>query len=183
MHCAGLRGRPTLSAEHRTAIHALRSTAQRMRHPQAEAREREKELLQLVHEDAPELLELPGIGAITGAQVLVSRPHQGRFHSEAAFASFAGVTLIPASSGLTNTHRLNRGGDRRLNRAMHTIILIRTRLDRATKTYVARRVSEGQSSRDAQRCLKHSICRQILKITERRNRPNEKEILKRLDKT
>jgi hypothetical protein len=66
---------------------------------------------------------------------------------------------------------------------MHTIILIRTRLDRATKTYVARRVSEGQSSRDAQRCLERSVCRQILKIAERRNRPNEEEILKLLDKT
>ncbi|MGW1917250.1 transposase [Streptomyces sp. NPDC002076] len=60
---------------------------------------------------------------------------------------------IPASSGLTNKHRLNRGGDRQLNRAMHTITLIRMRLDSATKTYVVRRVSEGKNSLDAQRCL------------------------------
>ncbi|MER6540551.1 IS110 family transposase [Streptomyces sp900105755] len=94
-----------------------------------------------------------GVGPITAAQILVSWSHPGRLRSEAAFASFAGVAPIPASSGLTNKHRLNRGGDRRLNRAMHTITLFRMRLDPATKTYVARRISEGKSPRDAQRCL------------------------------
>ncbi|MFD5230585.1 transposase [Streptomyces qaidamensis] len=92
------------------------------------------------------------VGPITAAQILVSWSHPGRFRSEAAFASFAGVAPIPASSGLTNKHRLNRGGDRQLNRAMHMITLIRMRLDPTTKTYVARRISEGKSSRDAQRC-------------------------------
>ncbi|WP_230992431.1 IS110 family transposase [Streptomyces endocoffeicus] len=80
---------------------------------------------------------------------MVSWSHAGRFCSEAVFASFAGVVPIPASSGLTNKHRLNRGGDRQLNRVMHTITLIRMRLDPATKTYVARRIAEGQSPRDA----------------------------------
>ncbi|MFF0794368.1 transposase [Streptomyces spiralis] len=85
--------------------------------------------------------------------ILVSWSHQGRFRSEAAFASFAGVSPIPASSGLTNRHRLNRSGDRQLNRAMHTITLIRMRLDPSTKTYVARKITEGKTSRDAQRYL------------------------------
>ncbi|MER6522764.1 transposase [Streptomyces sp. NPDC001553] len=92
---------------------------------------------------------------------MVSWSHQGRFRSEAAFASFAGVSPIPASSGLTNRHRLNRSGDRQLNRAVHTITLIRMRLDPATKTYVARRISEGKTSRDAQRCLQRAISRQL----------------------
>lgn len=119
---------------------------------------------------APELLELQGVGPITAAQVLVSWSHPGRFRSEAAFASFAGVSPIPASSGLTNRHRINRSGDRQLNRALHTITLIRMRLDPATKTYVARRISEGKTSRDAQRCLKRAICRQLFKILERSGR-------------
>jgi transposase len=153
-------------------IRALRSTAQRIRHLQAEARDLENELLRLVRRQAPELLELLGVGAITAAQILVSWSHPGRFRSEAAFASFAGVAPIPASSGLTNKHRLNRGGDRQLNRAMHTITLIRMRLDPATKTYVARRIGEGKSPRDAQRCLKRNICRQIFKILERRGQPD-----------
>jgi len=170
--CTGLRDRPALSTEHRMTIRALRPTAQRIRHLQAEARDLENEILQIVRQQAPELLELLGVGPITAAQILVSWSHPGRFRSEAAFASFAGVAPIPASSGLTNKHRLNRGGDRQLNRAMHTITLIRMRLDPTTKTYVARRISEGKSSRDAQRCLKRNVCRQIFKILERRTQPN-----------
>ncbi|MFF8868131.1 transposase [Streptomyces sp. NPDC015139] len=74
---------------------------------------------------------------------------------------------MPASSGLTTRHRLNRSGDRQLNRAMHTITLIRMRLDPSTKTYVARKIAEGKTARDAQRCLKRAVCRQIFKILER----------------
>ncbi|WP_327675238.1 MULTISPECIES: transposase [unclassified Streptomyces] len=107
---------------------------------------------------------------MTAAQILISWSHPRRFRSEAAFAAFAGVAPIPASSGLTNRHQINRSGDRQLNRALHTITLIRMRLDPATKTYVARRAAEGKTSRDAQRCLKRTICRQIFKLLERPNR-------------
>ncbi|MFE7843504.1 transposase [Streptomyces sp. NPDC057474] len=87
----------------------------------------------------------------------------GRFCSEAVFVSFAGVAPIPAFSGLTGKHRVDRGGDRRLNRVMHTVTLVGLRLDPVSRMYVARapRVSEGKSPRDAQRCLKRNICRQI----------------------
>ncbi|MGW2588594.1 transposase, partial [Streptomyces virginiae] len=88
--------------------------------------------------------------------------------------SFAGVSPIPASSGLTNRHRLNRSGDRQLNRAMHIITLIRMRLDPATKAYVARRITEGKTARDVQRCLKRAISRQLFKILER-TEPNNDE--------
>jgi transposase len=169
-HCAQLRDRPAQDLEHRMTARALRSTAQRIQSLQAEAKDLEKEILTLVRRAAPELLGLLGVGPITAAQILVSWSHQGRFRSEAAFASFAGVAPIPASSGLTNRHRLNRSGDRQLNRAMHTITLIRMRLDSATKAYVARRITEGKTSRDAQRCLKRVICRQIFKILERTDR-------------
>nr|WP_208973657.1 IS110 family transposase [Streptomyces malaysiensis] len=169
--CAGLRDRPAQTVEHRMTIRALHSTAQRIKNLQAEAKQLEGEILQLVRQEAPELLDLLGVGPITAAQVLVRWSHPGRFRSEAAFASFAGVAPIPASSGLTNKHRLNRSGDRQLNRAFHTITLIRMRLDPATKEYVARRVSEGKTSRDAQRCLKRVICRQLFKILEHRSHP------------
>ncbi|WP_234433060.1 IS110 family transposase [Streptomyces sp. NRRL S-1824] len=168
--CAQLRDRPAQDIEHRMTVRALRSTAQRIQALQAEAKELEGEMLLLVREVAPELLDLLGVGPITATQILVSWSHPGRFRSEAAFASFAGVSPIPASSGLTNRHRLNRSGDRQLNRALHTISLIRMRLDPTTKAYVARRVAEGKTSRDAQRCLKRTICRQLFKILEHSNR-------------
>ncbi|MER6434160.1 transposase [Streptomyces sp900105245] len=165
--CAQLRDRPTQSVEHRMTPRALCSTAQRIQTLQTETKELETEILSLVRQVAPELLGLLGVGPITAAQVLVSWSHPGRFRSEAAFASFAGVSPIPASSGLTIRHRINRSGDRQLNRALPTITLIRMRLDSATKTYVARRVAEGKTSRDAQRCRKRAICRQLFKILER----------------
>ncbi|MEV8530270.1 IS110 family transposase [Streptomyces sp. NPDC052000] len=169
-YCAQIRDRPAQDLEHRMTARALRSTAQRIQALQAEAKDLEKDILSLVKGVAPEHLGLLGVGPITAAQILVSWSHQGRFRSEAAFASFAGVSPIPASSGLTNRHRLNRSGDRQLNRAMHTITLIRMRLDPTTKAYVARRITEGKTSRDAQRCLKRTICRQIFKILERTHR-------------
>ncbi|WP_327174876.1 IS110 family transposase [Streptomyces sp. NBC_01335] len=149
---------------------ALRSTAQRVQALQAEAQDLEKEILILIREVAPELLGLLGVGPITVAQILVSWSHQCRFRSETAFASFASVSPIPASSGLVNRHRLNRSEDRQLNHAMHTITLIRMRLDPATKAYVARRITEGKTPRDAQRCLKRAICRSIFKTLERTDR-------------
>ncbi|MDX3764048.1 transposase, partial [Streptomyces sp. AK02-04a] len=74
---------------------------------------------------------------------------------------------------LTNRHRINRSGDRQLNRALHTITLIRARLDPTTRAYVARRISEGKTARDAQRCLKRAVCRQLFKLLERGERPTQ----------
>ncbi|MFJ5036155.1 hypothetical protein ACIQB5_51345 [Streptomyces sp. NPDC088560] len=74
---------------------------------------------------------------------------------------------------MNNRHRLNRSGGRRLNRALHTVSLIRMRLDPTTKAYVARRVTEGKTSRDPQRCLKRAICRRLFKILERSGRASE----------
>ncbi|MFD7498421.1 transposase [Streptomyces sp. NPDC059832] len=164
---------------------ALRSTTQRIQ-AQAEAKDLKKDIHALVAELAPELLGLLGVGPITAAQILVSRSHQGRFRSEAAFASFAGVSPVPASSGLTNRHRLNRSGDRQPNRALHTITLIRMRLDPATKAYVARRITEGKTVRDAQRCLKRVICRRLFKTSNGSTAPRPGAswtLIKRLDTT
>lgn len=93
--------------------------------------------------------------------MLVAWSHPGRLRSEAAFASLAGVCPIEASSGLTVRHRLNRGGDRQLNSAIHTIVLVRMREDSETKAYVARRTQEGKTPREIKRCLKRYVARQL----------------------
>jgi transposase len=120
---------------------------------------------------APWLLEMPGVGPISAAQLLVSWSHAGRLRSEAAFAALAGANPIPASSGQVTRHRLNRSGDRRLNRALHTIVLARLRDDPDTRAYAARRRSEGKSARDVRRCLKRAVARQLFKLLERLDRP------------
>jgi transposase len=117
--CARLRERPARSLEHRMTVRALRCTAQRIQLLAAEVALLRAELERLVAAIAPWLLELPGIGPISAAQVLVSWSHAGRLRSEAAFAALAGANPIPASSGQVTRHRLNRSGDRQLNRALH----------------------------------------------------------------
>jgi transposase len=105
-HCAGLRERPARSLEHRATVRALRATAQRIQFLQAEADQLQAELAVLVGAVAPWLLEVPGVGPLSAAQVLVSWSHAGRLRSEAAFAALAGTNPIPASSGQVTRHRL-----------------------------------------------------------------------------
>jgi transposase len=168
--CAALRDRPARSLEHRMTARALRATAQRIRVLAAEAAELQDEIGRLVAAVAPWLLELPGIGPISAAQVLVSWSHAGRLRSEAAFAALAGASPIPASSGQVTRHRLNRGGDRRLNRTLHTVALVRLRDDPATRAYAARRRAEGKSPREIRRCVKRAIARQLFKPLQQLDR-------------
>ena len=99
------------------------------------------------------LLDQPGIGPVTAAVALAAWSHPGRVRSEAAFASLAGVNPIPASSGNTVRHRINRGGDRRLNRALHMAAVTRIRMDPRTRAYVERRTAAGRTPREIRRCL------------------------------
>lgn len=118
--------------------------------------------LQPVADDlAPGLTARHGIGPVSAAQAIVSFSHPGRCHTEAAFAALAGTSPIPASSGRTIRHRLNRGGDRALNRAIHTIALTRMRTCPRTQAYVARRTAQGRTTRDIRRCLKRYIAREL----------------------
>ena len=105
-HCASLRERPTRSLEHQATVRALRATAARIQLLQAEADQLQAELTTLVGAIAPWLLEVPGVGPLSAAQVLVSWSHAGRLRSEAAFAQLCGTAPIPASSGRTDRHRL-----------------------------------------------------------------------------
>jgi len=121
------------------------------------------QITRIVTTQAPELLDLPGVGAITAAVILTVWSHPGRIRSEAAFAQIAGTCPIPASSGNTIRHRLNRGGDRRLNRAFNTIVLTRMRTDPATRAYIDRRLAEGKTTKEIRRCLKRYTTRQIFR--------------------
>lgn len=121
-----------------------------------------KRITELVRQSpAAELLDQPGIGPVTAAVALTSWSHLGRIRSAAAFASLAGTSPIPASSGNTVRHHINRGGDRRLNRALHMAIVTRMRMDPRTRAYVERRTAEGRTLREIRRCLKRYLAHEI----------------------
>lgn len=112
---------------------------------------------------AAPLLEEKGVGPITAAVVMAAWSHPGRVRSEAAFASLAGVNPIPASSGNTARHRLNRGGDRRLNQALHMAVVTRMRDDPETRAYVERRLADHKSKREVRRTLKRYLARKLFR--------------------
>ena len=151
--CATLWGTSRQNAEEFATVTAMRATARRAIACEREAAQLEAQLDQLVRQVAPGLLDLVGVGPVVAGQVIASWSHPGRFRSEAAFAKLGGVAPIEASSGMVVRHRLNRSGDRQLNRALHTVVLVRMRQDPATKAYVARRLAEGKSLREIKRCL------------------------------
>ncbi|MEV7574329.1 IS110 family transposase [Pseudarthrobacter sp. NPDC089323] len=109
----------------------------------------------------PSLLKIYGIGPVLAAIILTAWSHTGRVRSEAAFAALAGTCPVPASSGSNTRFRLNRGGDRQLNKAIYTIALIRINRDPDTRDYVARRTSQGRTKKEIIRSLKRYITRQI----------------------
>ncbi len=121
----------------------------------------ERELRDLVKAHRPLLLAETGCGPLT-ASILIGRTAGAeRFATDASFARQAGVAPIPCSSGQQDRYRLNRGGDRQLNRALHTIAITRARHDPATKTYLARKMAEGKTKREAIRCLKLHLARRF----------------------
>lgn len=137
--------------------------AQRVRTLDGDLSANRTDITALVQQDAPELLQLTGVGAVVAASVLIAWSHPGRVRSDAALASLAGTCPIPASSGNTTRHRLNRGGDRRLNRSITTITIVRMRVDPATRAYVARRRAEGRTTKEIMRSLKRYITRQLFR--------------------
>jgi len=164
--CSRLRSTRSAGADELATRLVLRSLARRIQAATLEAGELERELLALVRALAPALLDEPGVGPVVAAQLIVAWSHHGRLRSEACFARLAGVAPIPASSGQTVRHRLSRGGDRQLNRALHTIVLHRRQHDPATKDYIARRIAEGKSKREATRLLKRYLARHLYRLLE-----------------
>src|SRR5437764_376299 len=164
--CGRLRRSSAAADEVATRL-VLRNLAHRVQAATVEADELERELLAHVQALAPALLDEPGVGPVVAAQVIVAWSHHGRLRSEACFARLAGVAPVPASSGHTRRHRLSRGGDRQLNRALHTIALHRRHHDPATRDYIARPVSGGKSTRDATRLLKRYLARHLYRLLEK----------------
>jgi transposase len=164
--CSRLRRSTTATPDEVAARLVLRTLARRIEAATVEADELEREILAHVRELAPRLLEEPGVGPIVAAQLLVAWSHRGRVRSEAAFARLAGVAPLPASSGQTTRQRLSRGGDRQLNRALHTVILHRRQHDPATREYIARRTAEGKSRREATRLLKRYLARHLYRLLQ-----------------
>jgi len=149
-----------------TALSVLRALARRVGALETEAAEHERAILAIVRSWRPDLLTLPGVGPITAAVVLAAWSHPGRCRSDAAFAMLAGAAPIPASSGKTVRYRLNRSGDRQLNRALHTIALSRMRYHQPTRDYTERRRAQAKTDREIRRCLKRYIARQLYRQLE-----------------
>jgi transposase len=164
---ARLRFRAEWDLETRTTAAVLRDLGRRALELSAEADRHEKEILAIVRSWHPELLERRGVGPIVAATVLCAWSHTGRIRSEGAFAMLGGAAPIPANSGQVTTHyRLNRYGDRQLNRAFHTVVLSRIRWDADTQAYVKRRTSEGKTPREIKRCLKRYVARELFRLLE-----------------
>jgi transposase len=170
--CRGLRidTRPAQAAPHgdpqATVLAAtkltLRRLARRIAALSEEIQDLDTDLRPLVNRAAPELMTIHGIGPSVAAQLLITAgDNPERLRSEAAFAQLCGTAPLPASSGRTTRHRLNRGGDRHANQALHTIALVRLSNHEPTQLYADRRRAEGLSNMEILRCLKRYIAREI----------------------
>ena len=141
---------------------ALRHLARRYQALEAEITSLDTQLAQLTAAASPRLVEAFGVGADTaGALLVAAGDNPERLRSEAAFSMLCGSSPINASSGKTNRHRLNRGGNRQANAALHRIVLVRMRYHQPTRAYVDRRTSEGKSKREIMRCLKRYVAREV----------------------
>jgi len=151
-----------LHSPSQAAKFALRSIAQRIDSLDHEITTLDRELEQLVQTAAPRTTQLLGISTGHAGQLLVTAGENiERVHDESSFSMLCGASPIPASSGKTTRHRLNYGGDRQANRALHLIAVCRMRYCERTRAYVKRRTAEGKTKREIIRCLKRYIAREV----------------------
>ncbi len=164
--CANLRPDRADAATPGTATKiALRSLARRHQQLATEIADLDELLEPLVAAINPALVAVNGVGADVAGQLLVTAgENHDRLNSEAAFAMLCGAAPIPASSGKTNRHRLNRGGDRQANRSLYRVVLCRLRWDPRTRAYAQRRTKEGLSKKEIIRCLKRYVARELYQI-------------------
>ncbi len=165
--CAAARPANYRDASIRRYALAMQSVARRAIALRAESVMLEQELTTAIKEWRPDLLAQDGVGPIVAAVVLSAWSHPGRIRSEGAFAMLSGTAPIPASSGQTQRHRLNRQGDRQLNWALHVTAMWRMRSDERTRGYVERRRTEGKTDREIRRCLKRYIAREFFNLLEK----------------
>jgi transposase len=160
-HLAALRPGP-LTSTTASAKASLRAIARRWLALTAEVKDHDAQLEQLTQQLAPDLVQAHGMGAGTAAEMLLLiGDNRERVRSEAAFVKLCGACPIPASSGKTNRHRLNRGGNRQANAALYRVVIVRMRAHQPTLDYVRRRTAEGKTKLEIIRCLKRFIARAI----------------------
>ena len=148
-------------AEQTTRVKIARDELRRIRELSRAINTLANELAALVAELAPRLLAEPGCGVLTAAKLIGEIAGISRFATDAKLARIAGAAPIPASSGRSDRHRLDRGGNRQLNCALHRLAISKARLDPQTAAYLARRQAQGKSRRDAIRCLKRHLARRV----------------------
>jgi transposase len=148
-------------AEQSTRVRIARDELRRLRELTQTIKALEAEIAELVATIAPQLLCEPGFGPLTAAKLVGEIAGAQRFTSDAKLARSAGLAPIPISSGKTNRHRLDRGGNRQLNAAIHRVAVTRARCHPETQTYIARKTAEGKTHREAIRCLKRHLARRI----------------------
>jgi transposase len=153
-------------AEQGTRVRIARDELRRIRELTRSIDALERELAVLVIELAPRLLAEPGCGVLTAAKLIGEIAGIGRFATDAKLARLAGSAPIPACSGRTDRHRLDRGGNRQLNCALHRLAVNKGRLDPTTAAYLARKQSEGKSRREALRCLKRHLARRVWQLLQ-----------------
>jgi len=160
--CAEFRIKPDDDSLQAITRLALRELAQRVRHLDEQLSLIGKRLRRITTAVAPDLLAIKGVGPEVASTLLVTAgDNPQRMHSEAAFAALCGSNPIPASSGKTQRHRLNRAGDRQANSALWRIVIVRLSCDQRTRDYLAKRTEEGKSKTEAIRCLKRYVAREI----------------------
>lgn len=169
--CAGL-GTGTPRDCTTAAAYTLALLARRILGLTTEINDLKRQITDAITAHAPQLLDRNGVGPDTAAALLITAgDNPDRLHSEASFAALCGASPVEASSGKTQRCRLNRGGDRQANSALHTIVLSRLRWDSRSRSYVARRIAEGKTRREAIRCLKRYVAREIYQIIRPRTEP------------
>jgi transposase len=141
-----------------------RELTQRICEITREVKRLQAEIEALIRAHRPALLAETGCGPLTAATLIGHAAGAERFRGEAQFARMAGVAPIPVSSGKSERHRLHRGGDRQLNRALHVIAITRSRLDPETRAYLEKKRAEGKSNREALRCLKRHLARRFYRL-------------------
>ena len=168
--CKGLRS-GHLDDPRAAAKYTLRSLACRYCQLNEEVQQLETELDRLTRAAAPALVNAFGVGPDTASSLLIAAgSNPDRLRSEASFAALCGVNPIPASSGKTNRHRLNRGGDRQANAALYRIVVVRLRYEQRTQAYMRRRTAEGMTKVEVIRCLKRYVAREVYTAIQRPNR-------------
>jgi transposase len=151
-------------AEQGARVRVCRDLLRAIRERSRRIAELEREVGVLVKVKAPELLELPGCGALTAAKLLAETAGAERLASDAKFARLAGVAPIPASSGNRTRHRLDRGGNRQLNCALHRIAVTQGRVHPPARDFLAKKQAEGKSRIEALRCLKRHLARRVWRL-------------------